>query len=69
MYADTTESGGRMKVIKETGWLMGLSALAATFSVNIYMFCACMVVFGAAYRAYFNACIIYLTETTSDNLR
>ena len=69
LYADTTETVGRLRVIKETGWLMAISVLASTFSFNIYMFCGCMIVFGAAYRAYFNACIIYLTETTSDNIR
>jgi len=69
VYADTTESVGRLRVIKETGWLMAISMVVSTFSFNVYMFCGCMIFFGAAYRAYFNACIIYLTETTSDNIR
>lgn len=68
-YADTMEKSGRMRVIKESVWIMIISSLVATFSIHIYMFCICLIFFGIGYRAYFNACVIYLTETTSDNLR
>lgn len=68
-YADSTEKAGRIRVIKESTWIMAISALVATFSINIYMFAICLVFFGIGYRAYFNACIIYLTETTSNTIR
>lgn len=68
-YADITEKSGRMRVIKETAWVMVGSMIAATFSFNIIMFSVCLMFFGGAFRAFFNACIIYITETSSDTMR
>ncbi|KAL4508170.1 hypothetical protein ABPG72_021543 [Tetrahymena utriculariae] len=68
-YADSTEKAGRQRVIKECMWIMAISSLIATFSINIYMFSLCLLFFGIGFRAFFNACIIYLTETTSNTIR